>query len=103
MVGNLGRQSACLCRAGTEDLRGAGDLPTRAHAENSACDHDGSPIPVPVCADCAQRSGPIGDQFTPGLGGAKRIDAYVGEETGPEFPGSDWCLTLGAAIIRAAA
>jgi hypothetical protein len=41
----------------------------------------------------------IGDQFTPGLGGAKRIDAYVGEETGPEFPGSDWCLTPGAATI----
>src|SRR5215471_10314653 len=45
----------------------------------------------------------ISDQFTPGLGGAKRIDAYVGEETGPEFPGSDWCLILGAATIQAAA
>ena len=33
LVGNLGRRSACLCRAGTEDLRGAGDLPTRARAE----------------------------------------------------------------------
>src|SRR5215467_2652661 len=45
----------------------------------------------------------IDDQFTPRLGGAKRIDAYVGEETGPAFPGSDWCLTLGAATIQAAA
>jgi hypothetical protein len=45
----------------------------------------------------------IGDQFTPWLGDAKRIDAYVGEEIGPEFPGSDWCLTLGAATIPAAA
>jgi hypothetical protein len=25
--------------------------------ENSACDHDGNPMPVPVCAGCAQRSG----------------------------------------------
>src|SRR5215470_2113958 len=45
----------------------------------------------------------IGDQFTPGLGGAKRIDAYVAEDTGPEFPGLGWCLTLGAATIQAAA
>ena len=33
MVGNLGRQSACRCRAGTGDLRGAGDLPTLTHAD----------------------------------------------------------------------
>src|SRR6516225_8640944 len=71
-------------------------------AENSACDHDGSPIPVPVCRRRAALWA-IGDQFTPGLGGARRIDAYVGEETGPEFPGSDWYLTLGAATIQTAA
>ena len=45
----------------------------------------------------------ISDQFTPGLGGARRIDAYVGEETGPEFIGSDWYLALGAATIQTAA
>jgi hypothetical protein len=45
----------------------------------------------------------ISDQFTPGLGDARRIDAYVGEATGPEFPGSDWYLTLGAATIQTAA
>jgi hypothetical protein len=28
-----------------------------AIAENSACDHDGSPIPVPVCAGCAHALG----------------------------------------------
>jgi hypothetical protein len=32
MVGNRGRQSACRCRAGTGDLRGAGDLLTRRAA-----------------------------------------------------------------------
>jgi len=33
MVGNLGRQSGVVTRAGTDDLRGDGDLPTRAHAQ----------------------------------------------------------------------
>ena len=33
MVGNLGRQSGVVTRAGTDDLRGGGDLPTRAHAQ----------------------------------------------------------------------
>src|SRR5262245_9400219 len=94
MVGNLGCQSACLCRAGTGDLRGAGDLPTRAHAENSACDHDSSPMPVPVCAGCAQRSGRSVTRSRQGLVVPDAFDAYVGEETGPEFPGSDWYLTL---------
>ena len=59
-------------------------------------------MPVPVCAGCAALWA-VSDQFTPGLGGARRIDAYVGEETGPEFIGSDWYLTLGAAIIQTAA
>jgi hypothetical protein len=55
------------------------------------------------CVPAARSALAIGDQFTSGLGGARRIDAYVGEETGPEFIGSDWCLTLGAATIQTAA
>ena len=33
LFGNLGRPSVCPCRAGTGDLRGAGDLPTLTHTD----------------------------------------------------------------------
>ena len=98
-----GSQSACRCHAGTGDLRGAVCLPARAHAENSACDHVGSPIPVPVCAGCAQRSGRSVTSSRQGSVVPDTLTRTSGEETGPEFPGSDWCLTLGAATIQAAA
>jgi len=37
MTGKLDRQSACRCRAGTGDLRGGGDLPTRVMPTRGRC------------------------------------------------------------------
>src|SRR5262249_26568669 len=73
------------------------------NAENSACDHDGSPIPVPVCAGCAQRSGRSVTSSRQGLVVPSALTRTSARRPDPEFPGSDWCLTLGAATIQAAA
>src|SRR5262245_43607748 len=62
MVGSLGCQNACLCRAGTGDLRGAGDLPTRAHAENSA-----SSVCIRMPKNAQNCTPPPGAHFAPAL------------------------------------
>jgi hypothetical protein len=52
-----------------------------------------------VCTRLRQADWTIVDEFTPGLGGPKHLDVYIGEETGPAFTESPWYTTLiGAAI-----
>jgi hypothetical protein len=46
---------------------------------------DGSSANPTVCAKFEQSRWVIRDQFTPGLGGAKHIDLYIGEETQANF------------------
>jgi hypothetical protein len=62
----------------------------------AACGHqdDGSAVPAAVCATLRAAHWRIDDQFTPGLGGRKHIDAYIGPETGPDFTDSDAYTTL---------
>jgi hypothetical protein len=36
----------------------------------------------------------VADEFTPGLGGARHVDLYVGEETGPAFTDGELYTTL---------
>jgi len=53
-----------------------------------------------VCARLRAAVWRISDEFTPGLGGARHIDAYIGPETGPGFTGSEWYTTLvGARLL----
>ncbi|WP_242613667.1 hypothetical protein [Herbihabitans rhizosphaerae] len=54
-------------------------------------------------AVCARLSGPtwvIADEFTPGLGGARHLDLYIGEETGPDFTEDPLYTTLHDAVVR---
>lgn len=62
---------------------------------------DGSPPPEDVCVALRGASWRIADEFTPGLGGPRHIDVYLGPETGPGFTDSPWYITLMGATIRA--
>jgi len=68
----------------------------------TGCGHqdDGSEPPADVCAKLRAARWTITDEFTPGLGGKKHIDAYIGEETGPGFTDSPWYITLKSATLR---
>jgi hypothetical protein len=63
---------------------------------------DGSAPPATVCAALRAARWLVTDEFTPGLGGSRHIDAYIGPETGPGFTGSDWYVTLTGATLRPA-
>jgi hypothetical protein len=61
----------------------------------------GSDPPDPaVCAKLKAARWTIADEFTPGLGGEKHLDLYIGEETGPRFTDSDWYTTLTNAKVE---
>ncbi|MEV4702736.1 hypothetical protein [Actinoplanes sp. NPDC049316] len=79
-----------------------GVLPRGARFRIAGCGHaeDGSRPAAEVCAALRDARWTVTDEFTPGLGGSKHIDAYIGEETGPGFTGSPWYLTLRGATIR---
>jgi hypothetical protein len=69
------------------------------------CGHaeDGGPVPVPVCGRLRAAHWTVSDQFTPGLGGVRHVDAYLGEETGPRVTGTDWYVTLAGAALTVGA
>jgi hypothetical protein len=60
---------------------------------------DGSRPSLSVCSRLRAARWRILDEFTPGLGGTKHLDAYIGEETGPGFTNSPWYLTLTNATL----
>jgi hypothetical protein len=41
----------------------------------------------------------VRDEFTPGLGGDRHVDLYLGEETGPGFTDGPWYTTLEGARL----
>ncbi|WP_239166377.1 hypothetical protein [Actinoplanes italicus] len=55
---------------------------------------DGSAPPQAVCTALRDADWEITDEFTPGLGGPKHLDAYIGPETGPGFTDSAWYVSL---------
>ncbi|MEV6520563.1 hypothetical protein AB0M43_01310 [Longispora sp. NPDC051575] len=67
----------------------------------TACgsDESGDPVDDKVCARLRQAEWTITDEFTPGLGGSRHIDLYVGEETGPGFTKGPWFITLTKARV----
>jgi hypothetical protein len=61
---------------------------------------DGGAISVPVCDKLRTATWTVTDEFTPGLGGNRHVDVYIGEETGPRFTDTDWYTTLTNASLR---
>jgi hypothetical protein len=60
---------------------------------------DGGPVPAPVCDRMRAAHWTVTDEFTPGAGGARHLDVYIGEETGPGFTGTDRYATLAGAVL----
>jgi hypothetical protein len=79
-----------------------GVLPRGATFRIAGCGRydDGARPPAAVCAALREARWTVTDEFTPGLGGSKHVDVYIGEETGPDFTGSAWYLTLTGASLR---
>jgi hypothetical protein len=77
-------------------------LPRGARFRIVACGHadDGSEPPAAVCAALRRARWTVTDEFTPGLGGHRHLDLYLGEETGPDFTDSPWYLSLTGASLR---
>jgi hypothetical protein len=61
---------------------------------------DGSAVPEAVCGRFRAAAWRIDDEFTPGLGGPKHIDLYLGPETQEGFTQSDSYVTLEGATLR---
>jgi hypothetical protein len=68
----------------------------------ASCGHrdDATAVPDAVCATLRSPTWLVTDEFTPGLGGRRHLDAYIGAETAPDFTGSDWYLTLTGATLH---
>jgi hypothetical protein len=79
-----------------------GELPRGTAFTITGCGRqdDGSAPPSAVCARLRGGHWRVADEFTPGLGGHRHVDAYIGLETGPRFTGSDWYTTLVGATLR---
>jgi hypothetical protein len=79
----------------------ADDLRQGARFRLVDCGHqdDGSPVPPDVCRRLASAAWQIRDAFTPGLGGPRHIDLYIGEETTPDFTQQPIYLTLADARV----
>jgi hypothetical protein len=61
---------------------------------------DGSPPPRAVCAAFQRVGWRVDDEFTPGLGGPRHIDVYVGREPGPGYTDSEAYVSLTGATLR---
>jgi hypothetical protein len=72
---------------------------TRFAITNCGTTEDGDPISRQVCDRLRAANWTVTDEFTAGLGGARHVDIYLGEETGPHFTDSDWYTTLHNATL----
>ncbi|MET9224982.1 hypothetical protein [Lentzea sp. NPDC003310] len=63
---------------------------------------EGGNVDFAVCQKLAASSWEITDEFTPGLGGERHVDLYLGEETGPGFTESAWYTTFAKAVLEIA-
>ena len=74
-------------------------LDTRFTIASCGRDDGGGSIDAAVCAKLRSARWVIKDEFTPGMGGTKHVDVYIGEETGPNFTDSPWYITLTGATL----
>lgn len=59
----------------------------------------GRPPPAEICDRLRAARWRITDAFSTGLGGARHLDLYIGEERGARFTESPWYLTLTGARL----
>jgi hypothetical protein len=59
-------------------------------------------VTTEVCDRLKSAKWTISDEFTPGLGGERHVDVYIGEETGADFTNSAWYTTLENASLDVA-
>lgn len=80
----------------------ADELPKGTEVQIVECGRgdDGVSVPPPVCERLRSGDWEIRDEFTPGLGGARHIDLYIGEEAGPNFTRSKMFTSFEDATIR---
>ncbi|GAA1696886.1 hypothetical protein [Fodinicola feengrottensis] len=64
---------------------------------------DGTTVPATICRRLSLARWKILDAFTPGLGGKRHVDLYLGEETGPDFTSAPIYTTLVDADVRTGA
>lgn len=73
-------------------------LPRGSRVEIAGCGD--AEVATDVCVRLRKPTWTIDDEFTPGLGGAKHLDVYLGEEDRPDFTESDLYTTLENATLR---
>jgi hypothetical protein len=73
---------------------------TRFRITDCGRQDDGSRLPAAACETLRGAGWRVEDEFTPGLGGARHLDVYIGPETGPDFTESDLYVTLTGATLR---
>lgn len=61
---------------------------------------DGGDPPDSTCRRIREATWKVVDEFTPGLGGERHVDLYIGEETGPSFVSGDLYVSFEGATIR---
>ena len=61
---------------------------------------EGGPAEATVCARLRQARWVVTDEFTPGLGGDRHLDLYIGEETGAGFTEGPWYATFVGVRLR---
>jgi hypothetical protein len=77
-------------------------LPRNTQLTIVTCGHDegGDQIPTTTCDRLRRAAWIVTDEFTPGLGGDKHVDVYIGEETTTNFTEGPWYVTLLDATLR---
>nr|WP_240948278.1 hypothetical protein [Planosporangium mesophilum] len=61
---------------------------------------DGRTLPAEICAKLRAARWTVVDEFTPGLGGRRKTDVYIGEETGSDFTDGPWYTTFEEAALH---
>jgi hypothetical protein len=62
--------------------------------------HGGGPPSPRVCSALRGGKWEIRDGFTPGYGGERHIDLYIGEETKPDFTRSEFYTSFDNATLQ---
>ena len=82
--------------AADADVLSRGD---QVRIEDCGTDEEGDPIDPEACATLSEAAWVVTDEFTPGFGGERHMDVYIGEETGPDFTDSPLYTTLNNATL----
>jgi hypothetical protein len=73
---------------------------TRVRLVDCGNGNDGGPVSATVCGRLQGGDWEIRDRFTPGLGGERHIDLYLGEEDVDDFTDSEMFTSLAGATLE---